>query len=60
MTGLEWFKKSKIIAIVRGLAPEHMVQLAEALYEGGIDLIEVTFTRANQKRGKTRPLPSKP
>lgn len=43
MTGLEWFKKSKIIAIVRGLAPEHMVQLAEALYEGGIDLIEVTF-----------------
>lgn len=46
MTHLEWIQHSKVIAIVRGLAPEYMVKLAEALYEGGIDLMEVTFNQA--------------
>ena len=46
MTTLEWVQNRKIIAIVRGLKTEYMLKLAEALYEGGIDLMEVTF---NQK-----------
>lgn len=46
MTTLEWVKERKIIAIVRGLAPEHMLKLAEALYNGGIDLMEITFSQA--------------
>ena len=50
MTNLEWIQQRKIIAIVRGLAPEYMVKLAEALYEGGIDLMEVTF---NQQKPET-------
>lgn len=43
MTTLEFVRKSKIIAIVRGLEPEYMLKLAEALYKGGVDLMEVTF-----------------
>lgn len=37
---------NKIIAIVRGMEPEHCVNLARALYEGGINMVEITF---NQK-----------
>ena len=33
----------KIIAIIRGQEVETIPRLAEALYQGGIDLIEVTF-----------------
>lgn len=46
MTTLQWVKNRKIIAIVRGLSSEYMIGLANALYEGGIDLIEVTFNQA--------------
>lgn len=46
MTTWEWVQNRKIIAIVRGLSTEYMLKLADALYEGGIDLMEVTF---NQK-----------
>ena len=46
MTTLEWVKEKKIIAIVRGLPTAYMRKLAEALYRGGIDLIEVTFQQA--------------
>lgn len=38
---------TKIVAIVRGLPTEHMIFLAEALYAGGIRMMEVTF---NQKQ----------
>ncbi len=38
--------EKKIIAIVRGLSSENMLGLANALYAGGIELMEVTF---NQK-----------
>lgn len=47
MTDLEWIKAKRIIAIVRGLASEYMIGLAEALYAGGIDLMEVTFNQAD-------------
>lgn len=43
---IETIKKEKIIAIVRGMNLEQTVNIAKALYEGGIRLIEVTF---NQK-----------
>jgi len=52
MTKLEWIQKSKVIAIVRGLSPEYMVKLAEALYEGGIDLMEVPFNQAKPETWK--------
>lgn len=36
-------KKHKITAIVRGVEAEKAVKIARALYQGGINLIEVTF-----------------
>lgn len=46
MTTWEWVREKKVIAIVRGLSKEHMLGLSEALYAGGIDLVEVTFHQA--------------
>lgn len=43
---LQYIFSQKIIAIVRGLSSETILALAEALYAGGIDLIEVTFDQA--------------
>lgn len=43
---IETIKAEKIIAIVRGMELEQTVKIAQALYEGGVSLIEVTF---NQK-----------
>lgn len=40
---IEKVKETRIIAIVRGLMPELIEGLAEALYRGGINMIEVTF-----------------
>lgn len=36
----------KIIAIIRGMDPEICVKLAEAFYQGGINMVEVTFNQA--------------
>lgn len=36
-------QEEKLIAIVRGIAPESCVRVADALYEGGFRLMEVTF-----------------
>ena len=36
----------KIVAIVRGVYGEDCVNLAQALYEGGIELLEVTFDQS--------------
>lgn len=35
--------ENKIIAIVRGMEPQYCVKLAEALWQGGINMVEVTF-----------------
>ena len=40
---VEIVKKEKIVVIVRGIAKDKLCALCEALYEGGIRLIEVTF-----------------
>lgn len=36
-------EKEKIITIVRGVERENLIPLAEAMYEGGIRLLEVTY-----------------
>ena len=45
-------REKKIIAIVRGIAPEQGLQTAQALYDGGIRMIEVTFDQKNPKNWK--------
>lgn len=37
-------EQNKLIAIVRGVSREKLIPLAEALYEGGIRLLEVTYS----------------
>ena len=39
----DYFEETRVIAIIRGIPSEKCVQTAEALYEGGIRLVEVTF-----------------
>lgn len=38
--------EKKIVAIVRGVYGEDCVKLAQALYDGGIELLEVTFDQS--------------
>ena len=40
---IEAIREHKIIAIVRGASQDQAVKAADALYEGGIRLVEVTF-----------------
>ena len=46
MTPLEYVKKCKIVAIVRGLSPEYLIRLGHAFEEGGIGLMEVTYNQS--------------
>ena len=43
MNPLEFIRQHRLVAIVRGLPPEHLLKLGQALAEGGVGLIEVTF-----------------
>jgi len=45
-------RDTRIIAIIRGFEPEVCLHLAEAYYEGGIRMVEVTF---NQKEPSSWP-----
>lgn len=36
-------KKEKIVVIVRGIPSEKLIPMAEAMYEGGIRLMEITY-----------------
>ncbi len=45
---LQTVEKEKIIVIVRGVEKEKLVPLTEAMYEGGIRLLEITYS-ANGK-----------
>ena len=47
---IEEILQNKIIAIVRGLEGEKTLRLAEALYKGGIKLIEVTFNLSSPEK----------
>ncbi len=40
---IEWILRDKIVVIVRGVAADKLVPLTQALYDGGIRLLEVTY-----------------
>lgn len=40
---IEAIEKEKIVVIVRGVAKEKLIPLCEAMYKGGIRLLELTF-----------------
>ncbi len=41
---IETIEKEKIVVIVRGIKKEKLIPLAEAMYKGGIRLLEVTYS----------------
>ena len=47
MSDLQRVLDGGIVAIIRATSGEQLVNVARALYEGGIDVIEVTFTVPN-------------
>ena len=44
---MQKIEEEKIIAIVRGVGPEQCMKVADALYAGGIRLMEVTYDQKN-------------
>ena len=44
---IQWAEQEKIIAIVRGVEPEKCLKVAQALYDGGIRMMEVTYDQKN-------------
>ena len=44
--------ESKIIAIVRGIPSDEVVDLADALVKGGISYIEVTFDQSSEEKAR--------
>lgn len=42
---IEAIKLEKLVVIVRGVDRERLIPLAEAMYEGGIRLLEITFSQ---------------
>lgn len=40
---IESIKQNKLIVIVRGVKREHLIPLAEAMYAGGVRLLEITY-----------------
>ncbi|MCI8385139.1 MAG: bifunctional 4-hydroxy-2-oxoglutarate aldolase/2-dehydro-3-deoxy-phosphogluconate aldolase [Acutalibacter sp.] len=54
MSILELVRKHRIVAALRGVTLEQAADAAQALYQGGIRLLEVTFEqRGSQRREKT-------
>ena len=47
---IQQIEEQKIIAIIRGMEPENIIKVAQALYEGGIRMIEVTFDQSDLKK----------
>lgn len=41
-------EKYKIISAIRGIDPNYIIPLAQALYDGGIRLIEITFNQDSE------------
>lgn len=44
---LEWAQREKLIAIVRGIESTQCMKVAQALYDGGIRMMEVTYDQSN-------------
>lgn len=47
MTALAHILENKIVAIIRGAAPAHVPKIVHALYEGGINTLEITLNSAS-------------
>lgn len=45
---IEEIKSKKIIAILRNVPKDKLLKTAQALYDGGIRLIEVAFNQTNE------------
>ena len=43
-TVIETIEREKIISIIRGVDSDNLIPLAEAMYEGGIRLLETTYS----------------
>ena len=43
LSTLSEIKKHQLVAIIRGLAPQHVLPISEALYRGGVRVLEVTM-----------------
>lgn len=43
MESLQYILKHKIVAIIRGVQPEDVLPIVEALYEGGVRALEITL-----------------
>jgi len=41
---IRYIEKEKLIVIVRGVKNEHLIPLAEAMYRGGVRLLEITYS----------------
>ena len=52
-TVIESINKNKVIVIVRGVDTENCIKLAEALYEGGIRLMEITYNQSDPSSWET-------
>jgi len=50
MSTLSQILKNKIIAIIRGAQPDDVLQIAGALYEGGVECVEITLNSADALR----------
>lgn len=44
---INWFTDCGMAAVIRAKSSDHLMQVAEAIKEGGIDVIEVTMTTPN-------------
>ena len=53
-------KEHKIIAILRGVPSEKIVDVAKALYDGGIRLLEITFNQTSRFRLRSPSCPPAP
>ncbi len=45
---IKFIEENKIIAICRGIYGEKLVQLVQALYDGGVKLVEITFDQNDE------------
>ena len=50
MNTLDFISQNKVITICRRVYGEDLLKLADALYAGGIKMIEVTFDQARLHR----------
>ena len=51
---MECIDREKIIVILRGIEEEHLIPLCEAMYEGGIRLLELTYSSDGSRDEKTK------